>query len=200
MADTEARKKQQVDWDRLRDIGARPDLAEEFPEHLRTRFTEVELICPKCRSQWAAPVASFINIKTDPAAIEGILRNTMHQSRCPACKGFTHDVMHIWDYYDPDDQQIVQVRLRYEYKAGGGEKIYFKRLEDLVMKYQNDEVKVDVVFSMPELVEKYMGGEEAVAASMRRREKEIELGLNPGNIRVDNEAEYFEVEEKEYTA
>ena len=33
---------------------------------------------------------------------------------------------------------------------------------------------------------------------MRRREKEIELGLNPGNIRVDNEHEYFE--EKTYTA
>ena len=189
---------EEVDWERLRDIGARPDLAEQFPEHLRTRFSEVELFCPRCRSEWAAPVAVFINAKTDPAANEGILRRTMHRSRCPACKGFTHDIMQVWDYYDPDRQQLVQVRLKYEYKAGGGEDMYFKRLEERVMEYQNDDIKVDVVFGMDELIEKYLGGEEAVAAAMRRREKEIELGLNPGNIRVDNEHEYFE--EKTYTA
>lgn len=176
----------------MNQIGARPDLAEEFPEHLRTRFTEVELMCPKCRSEWSAGVAVLINARTDPAAIEGILRGTMHRSRCPACKNYAHDVMHIWDYYDPDNQQIVQVRMDWEYKAGGGEEVYFKRLEDLVMKYQEDEVKVDVVFGMQELREKYLGGQEAMDAAMRRRDKEIELKLYPGNIRADNESEFFE--------
>ncbi|MEZ4521437.1 MAG: CpXC domain-containing protein [Thermomicrobiales bacterium] len=178
--------------DRLNDIGARHDLAEQFPEHLRTRFTEVELMCPKCRSEWSPGVAMLINAKTDPAATEGILRGTMHRSRCPACKGYVHDIMHIWDYYDPDNDQIVQVRMDWEYKAGGGEEVYFKRLEDLVMKYQNDDVKVDVVFGMQELIDKYLGGEEAVEAAMRRRDKEVELKLYPGNIRADNEAEYFD--------
>ncbi|CAN5739703.1 hypothetical protein BH23CHL2_BH23CHL2_30020 [soil metagenome] len=177
---------------RMNDIGQRLDLAEEFPEHLRTRFTEVELLCPKCRSEWSPGVAVLINAKTDPAATEGVLRGTMHRSRCPACKGHVHDIMHIWDYYDPDNQQIIQVRMDWEYKAGGGEEVYFKRLEDLVMKYQNDDVKVDVVFGMQELIDKYLGGQEAVDAAMRRRDKEIELKLFPGNIRVDNEAEYFE--------
>ena len=184
----------EVTRERLRDIGARTDLVESFPEHLRSRFTEVELICPKCRSEWTPGVAVFINAKTDPAATEGILRNTMHRSRCPACKGFEHDIMQIWDYYDPNRQQVVQVRMAWEYKAGGGEEVYFDRLERLVMKYQEDDVKVDVVFGRDELIEKYLGGQEAVDAAMRRRDKEIELKLNPGNIRPDNENEYFEDE------
>ena len=178
--------------DRLNEIGARPELIDEFPEHLRSDFTETELICPKCRSEWSPGVARFINAKTDPAATEGILRGTMHRSRCPACKGYVHDIMHIWDYYDPDDNQIIQVRLDWEYNAGGGEDVYFKRLEDLVLKYQEDEVKVDVVFGMQALIDKYLGGQDAVDAAMRRREKEIELRLNPGNIRPDNEHEYFD--------
>ncbi len=178
--------------ERMHEIGSRPELAEQFPEHLRTKFTETELMCPKCRSEWGAGVAVLINAKTDPAAIEGILRGSMHRSRCPACKGYVHDIMHIWDYYDPDNQQIVQVRMDWEYKAGGGEDVYFKRLESLVMKYQEDDVKVDVVFGMQELRDKYLGGQEAVDAAMRRRDKEIELKLYPGNIRADNEAEYFE--------
>jgi hypothetical protein len=176
----------------MNQVGARPDLAEQFPEHLRTKFTEVELMCPKCRSEWSPGVAVLINARTDPAATEGILRGSMHRSRCPACKGYVHDIMHIWDYYDPDRQQIVQVRMDWEYKAGGGEELYFKRLEQLVMKYQEDEVKVDVVFGMDALREKYLGGQEAVDAAMRRRGKEIELKLYPGNIRADNEHEYSE--------
>jgi hypothetical protein len=187
--------------EQVNQVGARADLVEQFPENLRTRFTEVELICPKCRSEWSPAVAAFVNAKTDPAATEGVLRGSMHRSRCPACKGFTHDIMHIWDYYDPDREQIVQVRLDYEYKAGGGEKVYLSRLEDLVMKYQHVDVKVDVVFGMQELIDKFLGGEEAVEAALRRRGKEIEMKLHPGNIRADNEHEYFdEEEEKEYTA
>ena len=189
MADTGAAS---APLEMMNKIGARPELAEQFPEHLRTRFTEVELTCPRCRGQWSPGVAVLINARTDPAATEGILRGTMHRSRCPACKGFVHDIMHIWDYYDPDNEQIVQVRMGWEYKAGGGEEVYFTRLEALVMKYQEDEVKVDVVFGMQELIDKYLGGQEAVDAAMRRREKEIELKLYPGNIRADNEAEYFE--------
>ena len=184
----------------MNQVGARPDLAEQFPEHLRTKFTEVELLCPKCRSEWSPGVAVLINARTDPAATEGILRGSMHRSRCPACKGYVHDIMHIWDYYDPDRQQIVQVRMDWEYKAGGGEELYFKRLEQLVMKYQEDEVKVDVVFGMDALREKYLGGQEAVDAAMRRRGKEIELKLYPGNIRADNEHEYSEEDAKTGTA
>lgn len=189
MADTDTAR---APLEMMNKIGARPDLIEQYPEHLRTKFTEVELTCPKCRSEWSAGVAVLINARTDPAATEGVLRGTMHRSRCPACKGFVHDIMHIWDYYDPDNEQIVQVRMGWEYKAGGEEKVYFERLEALVMKYQNDEVKVDVVFGMQELIDKYLGGQDAADAAMRRRDKEIELKLYPGNIRADNESEYFE--------
>jgi hypothetical protein len=82
--------------------------------------------------------------------------------------------------------------MAWEFKAGGGEEVFYKRLEDLVMKYQNDEVRVDVVFGMQELIDKYLGGEEAAAAAMRRRDKEVELTLAPGNIRADNEHEFFD--------
>lgn len=171
-------------------------LAEEFPEHLRTRFTEIDLICPRCRSGWYAVVAEFINVKTHPAAREGILRGTMHRSRCAACRRFTYEkIDQIWQYYDPDEQLIVQVRIDREYKAGGGEDLYYKRLEEMVMRYAEEDVRVDVAFGMQDLIDKHLGGQAAVDAAMRRRAKERELRLHSGMIRLDNEHEYFGEEE-----
>ncbi|MFW6075448.1 MAG: CpXC domain-containing protein [Chloroflexota bacterium] len=176
---------------RVDPYGTNEKLAEEFPEHLRTRYTELELRCPRCTSMWNAIVTVVANAKTHPAATEGVLRKTLHHSRCPACKQHSYDVDQIWEYYDPDRELIVQVRPKWEYKAAGGEDGYFKRLESLVLKHQEDNVRVDVVYGVDELVEKYLGGEEAHQAAMRRREKERELKMQPGMIRAENEHEFM---------
>lgn len=184
-----------VETPEVNEWGTNETLAKEFPEHLRTEYTEVDLRCPKCNAVWSPPVARFVNVKTHPAVREGILRKTMHVSRCPACKGHEYDINQIWDYYDPDEGIIVQIRPRWEYKAGGGEKVYLDRVETLVLKYQEDDVRVDVVFGFDEMIERYLGGQEAVDAAMRRREHEIKHKLKPGVVRAENEHEYFEASE-----
>lgn len=173
------------------ELGIREDLVENYPEHLRTRYTEVDIKCPKCQAVWTPAVANFVNAETHPVVREGVLRKTMHHARCPSCRQYELDVDHIWDYYDPDEGLIVQVRPKWEYKAGGGEECYWDRLESLVLKYQEEDVRVDVVFGFDDFIEKHLGGDEELEASMRRRDKEIELKLNPGSIRPDNEQEYF---------
>ena len=171
-------------------------LGQKYPEHLRTRFTELDLTCPRCGSIWNPGVVVLVNAETHPAVREGILRRTMHTTRCPACKQHEYkEVDQIWEYYEPEKDLLIQVRPKWEYKAGGGADLYWSRLEDLVLKYAEDEVQVDVVFGFDGLIEKYLGGEDAVTASMRRRAKEIELKLDPGAIRADNEDEYFTPEE-----
>lgn len=152
-----------------------------IPEKLTTRYTEVELICPRCKARWSPAVANFVNFRTDPAGREGMLRKTMHHAYCPACK-YHVEVDHIFSVYDPDTNTVVNVRPKWEFRAGGGEEIYWKRLEDLVGKFADVDVKVDVVFGWDELIEKYLGGEEAVAAAMARAEEEKAQGLEPGTL------------------
>lgn len=171
--------------------------AEQYPEHFRTRYTEIDLTCPRCTSIWHPSVAAFVNAKTDPMVRDGILRKTMHRSRCPACKNHEYEIDQIWEYYEPDQELIIQVRPGWEFKAGGGEKVYWTRLEDLVLKHAEDEVRVDVVFGFDEMIEKYLGGEQAIEAAMRRRSKEIELKLHAGTILAHNEFEYFTGDDEE---
>lgn len=158
---------------------------EDFPEHLRTRFTEVTLRCPKCTSEWNPGVAVLVNIKTDPKAREGILRHTMHKSRCPACKRYEYDIDQIFEYYDPDEQLLVQIRPKWEFKAGGGEEIYWKRLESVVMKHAEDDVRVDVAFGFDDFIDKHLGGQDAVDAAMARRTREIEDRVEAGTYHRD---------------
>jgi len=150
-------------------------------EKLTTRYTETELICPKCKARWSPVVANFVNFETDPAGREGMLRKAMHHAYCPACK-FHVDVDHIFAVYDPDSNTVVQVRPKWEFKAGGGEEIYWKRLETLLLNWADHDVKVDVVFGFDELIEKYLGGEEAVGAAMARAKQERSEGLESGTI------------------
>lgn len=164
-------------------------LEERFPEHLRTYYTETDLWCPRCHSTWQPAVASFVNAKTHPQAREGILRKTMHRSWCVACKRHEHEIDHIFDYYDPDRNLIVQVRPWWEFKAGGGEEAYWDRLERVVIKYaeMGTDVQVDVVFGFDEMIEKYLGGEEAVEQAKVRREREIAEKLEPGSVISDDD-------------
>lgn len=157
------------------------DSQQEVPERLRTVYSEVELRCPQCRAQWSPPVAHFVNLETDPQGREGILRKTMHHAYCPACKHHV-EIDHIFSVYEPEQNIVVQVRMPWEFKAGGGEDIYWKRLEDLVLKHAEDDVRVDVVFGFDELIEKYLGGEEAAQAAMARAEEEKQTGLRPGTL------------------
>jgi hypothetical protein len=150
-------------------------------DRLKTSYTETELICPKCKARWSPVVANFVNFETDPVGREGMLRKTMHHAYCPACK-YHVEVEHIFSVYDPDSNTVVQVRPRWEFKAGGGEEIYWKRLEQLIEKWADQDVKVDVVFGFDELIEKYLGGEDAVAAAMERADQEKSEGIESGTI------------------
>lgn len=130
--------------------------------NLTTSFMDFEVVCRRCQARWQPPIARFVNVKTDPDARMGILLETMHRSYCPQCK-LKQLIDTTFEYYDPDQEIVVQVRPEWEYKAGGGEDYYLKRFEDLVKRYSETEVRVDVVFGMQELIDKYLGGEEAVA-------------------------------------
>lgn len=153
-------------------------------ERFQTSYSEVDLRCPRCQSIWSPPVARFVNVGTHPQARDAILRKTMHTSRCPACKREMR-IDQIFEYYDPDEKLIVQVRLDWEYRAGGGEEIYWKRLEDLVMKHKDDDVRVDVVFGFDEMIEKYLGGQAEVEAALARAEQERAEGKPPGTIAIE---------------
>lgn len=147
-----------------------------------TKFSEVELICPRCTSMWSPPVAVTVNAGTDPEAKEGVLRGTMHKVTCPACKEHTYDIDQIWDWYDPEERLVIQFRPKWEYKAGGEEEVYLKRLEALVMKYVDYDVRVDVSFGFQDAIDKYFGGEEAVAAAKERAEQERQERRAYGSI------------------
>lgn len=153
----------------------------ELDERLKTKYNETELNCPKCRARWSPVVADVINFGTDPKGREGILRKSIHHSYCPACKHHM-EIDHIFVVYNPDDNLLVQVRPRWEFKAGGGEEYYWTRLEDAILKYQDLDVRVDVVFGYDDLIEKYLGGQPAVDAAMQRAAQEREQRLATGSL------------------
>ncbi len=131
---------------------------------LETQYTEVEMRCVSCQAIWNPAVARQVNVGTHPDARLGILLGTMHRTRCPICKQ-PRDIDVIFDYYDPDRNLIIQVRPEWEFHAGGGEDWYWTQYENVVNKYAEKEVKVDVVFGFKEMIDKYLGGDEAVAAA-----------------------------------
>jgi hypothetical protein len=133
-------------------------------QSLETRFMDFEVVCRRCQSRWQPPIARFVNAGTDPDARIGILLDSMHRSYCPHCK-LRQLIDTTFEYYDPEQNIVIQVRPEWEYKAGGGEKYYLKRFEDMVMQYSKTDVRVDVVFGMKQLIDEYLGGEEAIAAA-----------------------------------
>lgn len=140
---------------------------------LETQYSEVEMRCVGCSVTWHPPVARVVNVKTHPDARLGILLGTMHRTRCPACKT-PRDIEQIFDYYDPDQNLVIQIRPEWEIVAGGGEDYYWTQYENLVNKYAETDVRVDVVFGFKEMIEKYLGGDEAVAAAREEWQARIE--------------------------
>ncbi|HET9015860.1 MAG TPA: CpXC domain-containing protein [Thermomicrobiaceae bacterium] len=155
---------------------------------LETSFTGLTMRCGTCSAQWEAPAARFVNVQTDPDARLGLLLDSMHYTHCPVCRE-RRPVEMIFDYYDPDRKLLVQVRPEWEYEAGGGEDWYWARYEDLVTKYAEVDVQVDVVFGRQQIVDKYLGGEEAVAAARQewaeRRARAEELAAAEAESDVD---------------
>lgn len=140
------------------------------PPDLPTEFSEVEMRCPPCNAVWSAPIARRVNVQTHPDARLGILLKTMHWTYCPVCKR-VRDIDTIFEYYDPEQRLLIQVRPEWEYHAGGGEDWYWARLEDFVLAYQDTDVRVDVVFGFDQLIEKYLGGTEAVRQAREEWER-----------------------------
>ena len=128
---------------------------------LETSYSSLDLHCRNCQARWETPVARLVNVKTHPDGRLGILLGTMHRPSCPVCRT-PHDPEPIFDYYDPDQQLVVQVRPAWEFHAGGGEDWYWARYEDLVERYADVDVRVDVVFGYQEMIDKYLGGQAAV--------------------------------------
>lgn len=95
---------------------------------LPTEFSEIEMRCPPCNTTWSAPVARRVNVRTHPDARFGILLKTMHWTRCPLCKQ-PRQIETIFEYYDPDQRLLVQVRPEWEYHAGGGEEWYWAAMK-----------------------------------------------------------------------
>lgn len=154
----------------------------------QTKFSEVELVCPKCNAMWSPPVAVTVNAATDPEAKEGILRGTMHRVLCPSCKDHEYNIDQIWDWYDPEERLIIQFRPKWEYKAGGEEEVYLKRLEALIMKYVDYDVRVDISFGFQDAIDKYFGGDEAIAAAKARAQREREERRAYGSIVREEQA------------
>jgi hypothetical protein len=157
------------------------DATNTADERLQTRYSETELICQKCQARWSPVVAMFINFETDPKGREGILRKSIHHAYCPACK-FHVEIDHIFSTYLPDENLVVQVRPKWEFKAGGGEEMYWKRLEQLIGDWADVDVKVDVVFGLDEMIEKYLGGQAEAEAALTRASSEREQGLESGTL------------------
>ncbi len=155
-----------------------PNLREE---RLKTAYTETELRCPRCRATWSPPVANFINFGTDPKGLEGILRRSIHHAYCPACKRHV-EIDHIFSVYMPEENLVLQIRPAWEFRAGGGEEIYWKRLENLIEKWADVDVRVDIAFGFDEAIEKFLGGQAAVDAAMERARQEREQGLASGDL------------------
>ena len=162
---------------------------------LETWFMEFEVVCRRCQSKWQPPIARFVNAGTDPDARLGILLGTMHRSFCPACK-LKQLIDTTFEYYDPEQNIVVQVRPEWEFKAGGGEEYYLKRFEDLVIKYSKTDVRVDVVFGQDELIQKYLGGDEAIAAAQEEWDQRREQAKQRQKDRT-LAREAFEAEEPE---
>ena len=156
-------------------------LSEAPQERLKTAYTETELICPQCKAKWSPAVANFVNFETDPKGREGILRNAMHHAYCPACR-YHLEIDHIFSVYIPEENIVVQVRPTWEFKAAGGEDGYWTRVEWLVEKHATDDVRVDVVFGFKELIDKYLGGDEASEAAIARAAQEREQKLASGDL------------------
>jgi hypothetical protein len=175
-------------------------MADVNEDPFETKFSEVELICPKCTAMWSPPVAVTVNARTDPQAKEGILRGTMHRSQCPRCKQYELDIDQVWDWYDPEEKLIIQFRPKWEYRAGGGEEVYLKRLEALVMKYAEHDVRVDVSFGFADAIAKYFGGDEGVAAAEARAERERAEGRQYGSIAAEEAAARYARKKAEETA
>ena len=155
--------------------------APELDERLKTKYNETELNCPNCRARWSPIVADVINFGTDPKGREGILRKSIHHAYCPACK-YHMEIHHIFVVYDPDENLLVQVRPAWEFNAGGGEEYYWTRLEDAILKYQDLDLRVDVVFGTESLIEKDLGGQAAADAALERARQEREQKLASGSL------------------
>ncbi|HAX25995.1 MAG TPA: hypothetical protein DCX80_13305, partial [Chloroflexi bacterium] len=60
--------------------------------------------------------------------------------------------------------------------------IYWSRLENLVEKWADVDVQVDIVFGFDELIEKHLGGQEAAEAAIERARQEREQDLASGDL------------------
>jgi hypothetical protein len=166
---------------------------ETAEKSLETRFMEIEVVCRRCQSKWQPPIAKFVNVKTDPDARLGILLKTMHNSYCPHCKT-PREIETTFEYYDPDQGLLVQIRPEWEFKAGGGEDWYLKRFEDLVHKYSDTDIRVDVVFGFQEMIDKYLGGEQGVVEAKAEWEQRRAAAIARFEERSKQQQAFYEEE------
>lgn len=125
------------------------------PDPFATAWTELDLRCPTCSIIHYVPVCIFLNARESPHLVQRIVKGHFNLKRCPVCHKI-EPVDYPWTFYDPDRKLAVQVRSEWEYHAGGGEEWYAARLEDFFDKWADHDVRIDVVFSQKDLVERFL--------------------------------------------
>lgn len=122
-----------------------------------TAWTELDMRCPTCNIIHYVPVCVFLNAEESPHLAERVRKGQFNLKRCPLCRKI-EAVDYPYTYYDPHQGLAVQVRSAWEWNAGGGEEWYAARLEDFFEVWQDQDVRIDVVFGVDQLIEKYLGG------------------------------------------
>jgi hypothetical protein len=135
------------------------------PDPFATAWTELDMRCPTCSIIHYVPVCIFLNARESPHLVQRVIKGHFNLKRCPLCRKI-EPVDYPWTFYDPDRKLAVQVRSEWEYHAGGGEEWYAARLEDFFDKWADYDVRIDVVFSQKDLIERFL--QDAPAPPARR--------------------------------
>ncbi len=122
-----------------------------------TRWTELDLRCPKCNIIHYVPVCIFLNARESPELVQRVINGQFNLKRCPLCRKI-EPVDYAWVFFDPERKLAVQVRSEWEYHAGGGEEWYAARLEDFLERWAEHDVRIDVVFRQEDLIERFLQG------------------------------------------
>lgn len=125
------------------------------PHPWATRWTELDMRCPACNIIHYAPICVFLNAEESPHLVQRIKSGHFNLKRCPLCRKIEF-VDYPFTYFDPRRRLAVQVRPEWEWHAGGGEAWYAARLEDFFEQWADHDVRIDVVFSPEQLVERFL--------------------------------------------
>ena len=113
------------------------------------------IACPRCRHEQAVELYESVNLKTDPALRDLLMRNQLNAVTCESC-GFVFRVDKNLVYSDPDRRLLIYWIPTPETRHGDGEQQFSSLLREMTEALPDDVRAPDVhlVFSRVELVER----------------------------------------------